>query len=242
MDFQFKRNRVDKISRSKIIEELERVAKHFDYKDFRGKEFDNLSDISFGTVIREFGTWEKALSFLKENLSKKNIELGSRRNKRQYKEKELFDEMERIWNLLGHRPSVNEWNLSKASISDNTYMRYFGGWQNACLKFIEHKMGGSIFSDEEEKEISDKEVKATDYKPEYSRNIPLNIRLKVLDRDNFRCVFCGRSPATDIGIKLHIDHIEPFSKGGKSIFENLQTLCQDCNLGKSNRVVINMVE
>ena len=28
MDFQFKRNRIDKISRSKIIGELERIAKH----------------------------------------------------------------------------------------------------------------------------------------------------------------------------------------------------------------------
>lgn len=242
MDFQFKRNRIDKIPRSKIIDELERIAKHFDYKDFRGKEFDNLSEISFGTVIREFGTWEKALAFLRENLSKKNIQLGSRRNRRQYKEKELFDEMERIWNMLGHRPSPNEWKMSKASISDNTYMRYFGGWQNACLKFIEYKMGGSIFSDDENETKSEKETKKTEYKIEDSRSIPLNIRLKVLDRDNFRCVFCGRSPATDIGVKLHIDHIEPFSKGGKSIFENLQTLCQDCNLGKSNRVVINMVK
>ena len=34
----------------------------------------------------------------------------------------------------------------------------------------------------------------------------------------------------------------PESKGGKSTLENLQTLCEKCNLGKSNRVVINMVK
>ena len=49
------------------------------------------------------------------------------------------------------------------------------------------------------------------------------------------CIFCGKSPATDFGTKLHIDHVVPFSKGGKSILENLQTLCEECNLGKSNR-------
>ena len=72
---------------------------------------------------------------------------------------------------------------------------------------------------------------------ENSRNVPLILRLKVLQRDNFRCVFCGKSPATDLGTKLHIDHIFPFSKGGKSILENLQTLCEECNLGKSDREI-----
>jgi len=60
------------------------------------------------------------------------------------------------------------------------------------------------------------------------------LRLKVLNRDNFKCVFCGKSPATDFGTKLHIDHIIPFSKGGTSTLDNLQTLCEDCNLGKSD--------
>ncbi|OGY07146.1 MAG: hypothetical protein A3D24_04880 [Candidatus Blackburnbacteria bacterium RIFCSPHIGHO2_02_FULL_39_13] len=72
---------------------------------------------------------------------------------------------------------------------------------------------------------------------EKTRSISLNIRLKVLNRDKFRCVFCGKSPATDIGTQLHIDHIVPFSKGGGNNLENLQTLCFECNLGKSNRDV-----
>jgi len=36
------------------------------------------------------------------------------------------------------------------------------------------------------------------------------------------------------GLSLHVDHIEPWSRGGKTIEENLQTLCEKCNLGKSN--------
>jgi len=31
--------------------------------------------------------------------------------------------------------------------------------------------------------------------------------------------------------------IKPFSKGGKSILENFQTLCEECNLGKSDRII-----
>jgi 5-methylcytosine-specific restriction endonuclease McrA len=45
---------------------------------------------------------------------------------------------------------------------------------------------------------------------------------------------CGRSPAAEAGVQLHIDHVIPFSRGGASIIDNLQTLCQDCSLGKGN--------
>ncbi len=66
------------------------------------------------------------------------------------------------------------------------------------------------------------------------RDIPLKLRLKVLDRDKYTCVFCGRTPALLPGVTLHIDHKVPFSKGGKTEFENLQTLCFDCNYGKGD--------
>ena len=60
------------------------------------------------------------------------------------------------------------------------------------------------------------------------------LRYKVLMRDRSRCQLCGRSPATDLGCNLQLDHIVPFSRGGKTTFENLRILCAPCNLGKSN--------
>jgi 5-methylcytosine-specific restriction endonuclease McrA len=33
-------------------------------------------------------------------------------------------------------------------------------------------------------------------------------------------------------VELHADHISPWADGGKTVLENLQTLCQNCNLGK----------
>lgn len=59
--------------------------------------------------------------------------------------------MEHVWKQVGHRPSANEWNAQEAKVSFKTYVRYFDGWQNACLRFIEYKMGGSVLSDDEEK-------------------------------------------------------------------------------------------
>lgn len=60
------------------------------------------------------------------------------------------------------------------------------------------------------------------------------LRYDVLKRDNFRCKICGAS--ADEGVKLHVDHIIPVSKGGKTEMDNLQTLCDKCNLGKSNKI------
>ena len=60
-------------------------------------------------------------------------------------------------------------------------------------------------------------------------------RFQVMLRDKFRCRLCGRSPSTHPGVTLRIDHVIPWSKGGKTIDSNLQTLCDDCNQGKSDR-------
>lgn len=61
-----------------------------------------------------------------------------------------------------------------------------------------------------------------------------SLRYNILKRDNFRCVLCGRS-AQD-GVKLHVDHIVPISKGGKTIPDNLRTLCEQCNVGKGSKI------
>lgn len=65
------------------------------------------------------------------------------------------------------------------------------------------------------------------------RLLSSSLRYDILKRDDFKCTICGRS-AKD-GIKLHVDHIIPVAKGGKTVPENLRTLCSDCNLGKSDK-------
>ena len=51
-------------------------------------------------------------------------------------------------------------------------------------------------------------------------------------RDNYTCQICGKYMPDEVG--LHIDHIVPVSKGGKSVPSNLQVLCSKCNGKKSN--------
>jgi len=104
-----------------------------------------------------------------------------------------------------------------------TYQRRFGSWLNTCKEFIKYKKGDIEFI---------KVAKSNN--TARNRNINEKDRLKVLKRDHYTCAKCGRSPATQRGCILHIDHIIPFSKGGSNEIENLQTLCDKCNLGKGN--------
>ena len=62
------------------------------------------------------------------------------------------------------------------------------------------------------------------------------LRAKALEHYGCKCMMCGRSPQTHKVI-LHVDHIKPRSKHPELSleFSNLQILCEDCNLGKSNR-------
>lgn len=59
------------------------------------------------------------------------------------------------------------------------------------------------------------------------------LRRAVMERDNYTCQKCGKYMPDEVG--LHIDHVVPVSKGGKSVMSNLQVLCSKCNLSKSNK-------
>ncbi len=73
---------------------------------------------------------------------------------------------------------------------------------------------------------------ATFLRQQERQRMTADMRFQVLKRDNNRCRACGATSEVEV---LHIDHIHPVSKGGKTEMDNLQTLCQSCNLGKSNR-------
>lgn len=57
------------------------------------------------------------------------------------------------------------------------------------------------------------------------------LRFAIYERDGHRCCKCHRRTGN-----LEIDHIFPISKGGKSTYDNLQTLCHECNVKKSNKI------
>lgn len=60
------------------------------------------------------------------------------------------------------------------------------------------------------------------------------LRKKIAERDNYTCQICGKYMPDGVG--LHIDHIVPVVKGGKTVESNLQVLCSKCNGSKGGKI------
>lgn len=226
------------ISDEEYYRDLQRVAKSLNLRTVPYDEYKKHGKYSAEYIITRFEKWNTALK--KAGLEPTGF------NKDKITEQECFDEIERIWRLLGRQPTSTD--IIKSDIcrySIDTFKRRFGGWRKALQAFVVY-----INSSESEcknvnalPEIKDNEptdieevnkniVTVTNHRT--SRNINTRLRFKVLSRDNFKCCACGASPAKDPSVTLHVDHIVPWSKGGETVIENLQTLCSRCNLGKSD--------
>ena len=48
-------------------------------------------------------------------------------------------------------------------------------------------------------------------------------------RDDYACVDCGSRS------RIECDHIVPVERGGRTVFDNLQTLCRACHISKTRR-------
>lgn len=234
MQFRLERDRTDKIGKDAVVRELEKVARHYGNSTFTCHEFDSVATkCKATTVLRNFGSWDKALRAI-------GIDLAPRRSQRSdaIPDAELFAELERVWRIVGHRPSRSQWEAASPNYGYSTYYKRFRGWLNACAAFSEFKSQASKMdiSAESGKATARfaSRVRATRGRPysETGREVPLKIRYEVLRRDRYRCVRCGKSPATDSATILHVDHIVPFARGGTSTAGNLQALCLSCNLGK----------
>lgn len=63
-----------------------------------------------------------------------------------------------------------------------------------------------------------------------------SLRYKVIKKYGGACMACGRTRKHH-GVVIHVDHIKPRSIYPDLAldFDNLQLLCEDCNLGKGNK-------
>lgn len=232
------RNKEDflRISDEDLLNDMQLVSKRLNTKSISTKDYSEHGKFKVQTILSRFSTWSEALK--KANLEQTDFKIISN--------KDLFDEIERMWSKKGKQPTTTDVKNGLSEYSLNTYIRRFGGWRAALLAFVEY-----INNDEDyEKAIQEETTEIDNGKKEQnllenvkeditprrktSRDINLRLRFKVLQRDNFKCCTCGASPAKDPSVKLHVDHIVPWSKGGETVMNNLQTLCSNCNLGKSD--------
>jgi len=216
-----------------ILDELRRIAKLVGRNQILTDDLHKYSKIIGPKILTSrFGSWRAGV----EQAGLEASKLG-----RRWTDDEYFENLLNVWTHYGRQPLYQEMNMPPSEITNQGYRSRFGSWRKALESFAfkmnqeEVPTAEQTLQKEEQKPQIREEIKRHSVSVEDRRSIPLGLRYKVLSRDKFKCVRCGASPATDPTCKLHIDHILPFSKGGKTTLENLQTLCENCNLGKGNR-------
>lgn len=215
----FKVSRVSgaQVSDGELIADLQNVAKSLDSDTVPQKKYGSLGTYDYSTLIRRFGSWNNALRVAGLRVS----------NEINISDERLFENLLNLWQHLGRQPRRSELASEPSTISQTPYNRRFGSWTAALEAFV--KYANSVGA---ELPIEQARVEAS--RRTTGRDPTLRLRWKVLQRDRFTCRACGASPALTPGVELQVDHIVPWSKGGETVSENLQTLCSVCNLGKSN--------
>jgi hypothetical protein len=206
------------ITDEELLSDLKRVA------SLLGKDRVTLDEYKSGgkyhpsTLQRRFGSWFKTLEAV-----------GLRRTRTLgLTEEDYFKNLESVWEKLGRQPRYVEVRAPLSKYSAGAYDNRFGSWRRALRAFV-------AWVGQDDDSPSETERPAAPPTSE-SRPVSVRMRFRILERDRFRCVACGRSPATHPGLVLHVDHKIPRARAGASLEENLQSLCQDCNLGKSDIV------
>jgi 5-methylcytosine-specific restriction endonuclease McrA len=238
-----------KITPDLLLKELKSMAhKHngriFQYEDYRGLGGKRAR----GTFCKYLGGWRQAIASigLRDGYSRPRPDL------RTYVDEDYFAEMQRLWEMLGKQPMVREMR-KHGKISPQSFQQRFGSWMRAVYNFCQDRSrpdGGDLVNGVHPSEPVDQTDEGRQVESQASGGNPQanvvrlkkrtprkpsdRLRFRVLRRDSFTCCACGRSPAREIGVTLEADHVLAWSRGGETTLENLQTLCDRCNSGKSN--------
>ncbi|WP_413438710.1 homing endonuclease associated repeat-containing protein [Sulfuriferula sp. GW1] len=212
-----------------LLEDMRRSAQAISRDTITIAEYGEIGKAHPSTIQRRFGSWFKAL---------KLAGLQPSRSKFGITHEELFENIKSLWIRLGRQPRYDEVKAPSSQFSAGTYENRFGSWSKALREFVAWVNSDSPDQPQQDTETergtADSTVQMGLAKRRTRREISDRQRFRILVRDGFRCKSCGASPLMKPGIELHVDHILPWSKGGETTDDNLETKCKQCNLGKGN--------
>ncbi len=209
-----------------LLADMKRVAGMLGTTAITAVEYDKHGVHSAASAKRRFGDWNKAVKAA-------GLEPGFNT---QISNEDLFENLERVWRHIGRQPRLEEVASPLSKYSAHTYSRRFGGWRKSLEAFV--AAIGDVLTVQQQP--SAHTPSPSDTAPiqvrvhKTPRTVNWRLRFLTLRRDGFRCNACGRSPATELGVELEVDHVIPWSDFGETVLENLQSLCEKCNGGKSN--------
>lgn len=204
------------VTDTELIADIQRTARKLRKKRLTWNVYAKHGKYSPSSITRRFENWNHALCLA-------GIKISHRMN---IPDEEMMINLKHVWDSLVRAPKAAELAKPLSEFPAATYIKRYGSWYKTLTLFTEwanthgHKM----------KKKKLRNMNAA--KVRGSRRPSIMLSAKIIKRDHYKCRLCGASPATDPKVKLHIDHIIPWLKGGETVEENLQTLCMECNLGK----------
>jgi len=197
-----------------LLADLRRVSQVLGRNRITFREYNEKGRFRAGTLAERFGSWHAAID-------KANLQRTINRN---ISDEDLFENLVEVWTTLGRQPRCRDLKPGPSRFSWNTYASRFRTWRGALAQFVRWANEGQL-----ERPAVANTSKVSRRTP---RNINWRLRALVLMHDGPRCRLCGAGPSD--GVRLHVDHIKPWSKGGETVLENLQVLCNVCNIGKGD--------
>jgi len=204
------------LTEQELLADLRKVALKLGKKTVTATEYAAHGRCSAYLFHNRFGSWNKALAAA-------GLELSHRYR---VPAAELLENLERVWHSLGRQPASSDMVRPLSAFSTGPYNARFGGWRAALKEFVAWANSRG--------EAPAEAAPGAEPPRRPPRTAGPALRLAVFKRDHYRCTVCGRSPATDSTVELHLDHRIPWSLGGETTMENLATLCRQCNRRKSN--------
>lgn len=216
-DSKFKLERVQgaPVADEDILADMRRAAQLAGTSILSQRLYSEFGRYDPKTASRRFGSWNKAVVTA-------GLQIANEIN---ISDERLYENIMLLWEHYGRQPRRAELALSPSRISWGAYRRRFDSWMDALTQFVAYANAQEV---RPPSQVETRTGRKT------GRDPSLRMRFRVLKRDNFSCRACGASPALSPGLSLHVDHIHAWSLGGDTTDENLQTLCEPCNLGKSN--------
>lgn len=209
------------LSDEQILQEIRRVSQMLGKSMLTAADLSQHATIGVDAIRNRFGTLRAGL---------RAAGLCEVAHGRRYTDEECFENLLHVWTYYGRPPQHDEMSLPPSVVGPKAYTRRWRTWRRALGAFVARVALPK--ADSAPDIMPQSTPQRQPVQVEDRHDIPLSLRYRVLKRDSFRCVQCGRSPATTLGIELHVDHIVAFTNGGKTVEANLRTLCKECNLGK----------
>jgi Homing endonuclease associated repeat/HNH endonuclease len=216
-------DRLSDYSDVSLLKELRRIANALGRTSLTLRDIEEHGRCSYALLKQRFGGLKGAMKAAGLNTQGFHCNVS---------DGELLSELARIWDLVltheGRRPYKDDLVKYKSKFSQGPYYRRRGSWIRACEALLDWEPK----TVDDSAESHDRAVISSRSTSKHKRAIPLRIRYAILLRDRFTCQLCGRTPSSNPGLEIDVDHIVSERDGGTLDPSNLRCLCKPCNLGK----------